>query len=94
MDPLVFELTKGILAFVLPAVTALTAYGLWLRGRRLARSGSDRLIEELREENAQLRGELVSRFAELDERVDFVERRLVQEREPGRLPPPSVRTPV
>ena len=55
----------------------------------------DKIIEALREENAQLQAELGTRMAELEERIDFAERRLVQERQASRLPePPKARTPV
>ena len=44
---------------------------------------------------AQLRADVDTRMIELDERMDFVERRLVQEGDKPRLPAPSrVPTPV
>lgn len=92
MERDILRFIEGITAFVLPAATALTAYWLWLRFRQRARLDHDRDLELLREENAQLRAELDARLAEIDERVDFVERRLVQESDRARLEPPS-RTP-
>jgi uncharacterized membrane protein len=95
MDPEAMEFAKGVVAFLLPAGTALIAISMWLRARGPGRAEQDRRLEALREENAQLRAEVELRMAELDERVDFVERRLVRQGEPSRLPaPPEVATPV
>ena len=93
MDPALVEIVKGVVAFLLPAATGLTAYWMWLRARAQAGAGRDRLVTALREENDQLRAEVDSRMAEFEERVHFVERRLVQERDrPGIAP--QVPTPV
>ncbi len=86
---------KAAIAFVLVAGTGMTGFWLWLRAR--ARAGPDlsKFLDSVREENAQLDADLSARIAELEERVDFTERRMVQEREPARLPqPPKARTPV
>jgi hypothetical protein len=49
----------------------------------------------VRDEMAQFRADVDARLLELDERMDFVERRLVQEGETPRLPTPArVPTPV
>jgi len=74
--------------------TVLGAWRMWLASRREARADPGPALEALREENAQLRSDLESRLAELEDRVDFAERRLVQEGPPERLPGPPARTPV
>lgn len=86
---------KAIIAFVLVAGTGMTAFWLWLRARGRPTPDVNKFLDSVREENAQLQAELSGRMAELEERVDFAERRFVQEREVARLPqPPKARTPV
>ena len=95
MTPPDIVFMKVVIAFVLVAGTGMTGFWLWLRAR--ARAGPDlsKFFDSVREENAQLGADLSARIAELEERVDFTERRMVQEREPARLPqPPKARTPV
>lgn len=94
MDPNDVGFIKAVVAFVLVAATCLSAARLWLRARPRPLPELDRIVEALRAENAELREELGARMAELEERVDFAERRSVQEREPTRLPPTPLRTPV
>jgi len=95
MTPSDIVFFKAIIAFVLVAGTGLTAFWLWLRARGRAAPDLNKFLDSVREENAQLQADVNARIAELEERVDFAERRLVQEREPARLPqPPKTRTPV
>jgi hypothetical protein len=89
MDPYLDFLT-GVVAFVLVAGTGMSVYWLWLRERRRRLTGTDEMVEALREEHAQYQAEVGARLAELEERVDFAERRLAQERQasrPPQLPP-------
>lgn len=86
---------KAVIVCVLVAGTGLTGFWLWLRARPRAAPDLSKLIDSLRSEHAQLAADLSARMAELEERVDFAERRLVQQREPVRLPQPQKhRTPV
>lgn len=95
MDPSNVAFVKSVIAFLLVAGTGVGTFWLWLRSRAKAPSDFDRTIEGLREENAQFQADLAARMAELEERVDFAERQLVQERQASRLPlPPKARTPV
>jgi len=95
MTPSDIVFFKAIIAFVLVAGTGMTAFWLWLRARGRAAPDLNKFLDSVREENAQLQADVNARIAELEERVDFAERRLVQEREPARLPqPPKTRTPV
>jgi hypothetical protein len=94
MDPSDIGFLKAVVAFALVAGTALSAAWLWLRARTRPLPDADRIVEALREDNARLQADLGARMAELEERVDFAERRLVQEREGRRLPSSPVRTPV
>lgn len=95
MDADTVAFLKGIVMFIVLAGAGLSAYRLRLRAREIASSADDDAIEHLREENTQLRAEIEAQVAELDERVDFVERRLVQDQERPRLPAPTrVPTPV
>jgi len=95
MHPNDIAFVKAVIAFLLVAGTGMTAFWLWLRARGRAAPDLSKVLDAVREENAQVHADLSARIAELEERVDFTERRLVQEREPARLPqPPKARTPV
>ena len=94
MDQSAIAFIKGVVAFVLVAGTSMSAFWLWLRERRRAMPGADQAAELLREENARFRAEIETRLAELEERLDFAERRLVQERGTPRLPEARPRTPA
>lgn len=86
---------KAVIMFVLFAGTGMGGYWLRIRGRHLAASSRDDLPDAVRDEMAQLRADVDARMIELDERMDFVERRLVQEGDKPRLPARSERpTPV
>jgi hypothetical protein len=94
MDASTVAFVKGVIAFALLAGTGMTAFWLWLRARARPHPEFDRIVQDLREENAQLHAEFGARLAELEERLDFVERRLVQERAPAQLPSARIPTPV
>ena len=98
MDPADIVFVKVIISFVLVSVTGMSAFWLWLRARGRAAPDLNKALDAMREENSQLQADqadLHARMAELEERVDFTERRLVAERESARLPqPPKARTPV
>ena len=94
MDPSDVAFIKGVIAFVVVAGTGMSAFWLWLRERRRGRPEVDRIVDALREENAALHTELGARMAELEERVDFVERRVVQAPKIDPLPRGRITTPV
>ncbi len=94
MDQSTVAFVKAVIAFLLVAGAGISVFRLWLRARARSLPELERLVEDLREENAQMRAELGGRIAELEERVDFTERRLVQERRAGELPSSRVPTPV
>jgi hypothetical protein len=94
MDPSDVAFVKGVIAFVLVAGTGMSAFWLWLRERRRGRPGTEKVVEALREENATLQAALEARMMELEERVDFVERRLVQAPKADLLPPRRATTPA
>jgi hypothetical protein len=95
MSPSDIVFVKAVIGFVLLAGTGMIGFWLWLRARARAAPDLSKFLDSVREENAQLEADLRARIAELEERVDFTERRMVQEREPARLPqPPKARTPV
>jgi len=95
MSPSDIAFVKAVIAFLLVAGTGMTAFWLWLRARGRAAPDLSKFLDSVREENAQVEADLRARIAELEERVDFTERRMVQEREPARLPqPPKARTPL
>jgi ABC-type Zn2+ transport system substrate-binding protein/surface adhesin len=85
---------EAVIVFVLTAGTGMAAWWMWLRVRYRSRPAAEQIVDTLREENGQLRADLEARMAELENRVDFTERRLVQERSPNRLPGSTARTPV
>jgi hypothetical protein len=86
---------KAVVMMVLFAGTGLSVYWLRLRSRQLSGSSRNEIFEAVRDEVAQLRADVDTRMIELDERMDFVERRLVQEGDKPRLPGTSrIPTPV
>lgn len=95
VDPTDIAFVKSVVSFLLVAGTGMGAFWLWLRTRATTPSDMERTVEDLRHENAQFQADIASRMAELEERVDFAERQLIQERQLSRLPePPRTRTPV
>ena len=94
MDPSTVAFIKAAVAFVLVAGAGLSAFALWARERRRGRPAVDQVVETLREENAALQAELGARLAELEERVDFVERRFIQAPRAEPLPERRIATPV
>jgi hypothetical protein len=94
MDPYDVAFVKAVIAFVLVAGTAVGTFWLWLRARPRSRPDLERALDALREDNMRLQAELDVRMADLEGRVDFVERRLVQQPQPARLPEAPARTPV
>jgi len=94
MNPSDVAFIKGVIAFLMVAGTGMAGCWLWFRLRATYRADRTSEIDALREDHLRLEAELGSRMAELDERVDFVERRLVQERPPRKLPERPERTPV
>ena len=94
MDASTVAFIKGAIAFLLVSGTGMVGTWLWFRLRATYRSDAPGAIDLLRDEQARLEAELGSRMAELEDRVDFVERRLVQGRPPQNLPSERERTPV
>lgn len=94
MDPADIAFLKGVVAFVLLAGTGMSAWWLSLRERHRGRPDTERIVEALREEHAALQVELAARMGEIEERVDFVERRLVQPPRAEPLPQSRITTPV
>jgi hypothetical protein len=94
MDQATISFIEGVVLFVVGAGTWMSVY--WVRHRVRSQGAPDweRLVEQLREEQDRLHSESRSRIAELEERLDFAERRLVQEREAPRLPTSRPLTPV
>jgi len=91
-DDIVF--IKVIIAFILVAGTGMSAFWLWLRHRHKSPPELDKIMSAVREENAALQAELETRMVELEGRVDFVERRLVQAPKGEPLPNRRITTPV
>ena len=94
MDQSMIAFIKGAIAFLMVSGTAMTGVWLWFRLRATYRTDAQPVIDALRDEHARLEAEMGSRMAELEDRVDFVERRLVQGKPPTNLPPRPERTPV
>ncbi len=94
MSPEDAAFVKAVVAFVLTAGTVLITWRMWLQTRDRARPALEPIVDALREENAQLRAALEDRMAELENRVDFTERRLFQDRPNTRLPGRTSPTPV
>src|SRR6266481_8296868 len=80
MDPENANFVRYCTAFVLVSGTAMCGISLWFKSRHLPRGESDPEVLALRDEQARLEADLGSRIMDLEQRLDFVERRLVQER--------------
>jgi hypothetical protein len=94
MDPSTVAFIKAVIAFLLVSGTGMAGIWLWFRLRSTFRTDAQPVIDALRDEHARLEAEIGSRMTELEDRVDFVERRLVQGKPPTNLPPRPERTPV
>lgn len=94
MDPSDIAFIKGVIVFVLCAGAGLGALRMWLRARYSDQRRLEPVLQAMQEENAELRSNFEARVAELEERLDFAERRLVQERGLKPLPGETARTPV
>ena len=94
MDPSTVAFFKAVISFVVLAGTGMSGFWLWSRARSRRLPELEQLVERLREENAQMHDELGCRIAQLEERVDFTEHRLVQGHRPGELPSLRIPTPV
>jgi hypothetical protein len=93
MDPTDVAFIKGAVAFALLAATGLSAYWLRLRARLQAQRELPPL-DAVHDDMAQLRASLDARLLEVEERLDFAERRLIQESREVREEHPRALTPV
>jgi hypothetical protein len=90
MGHVVLPFIEAVVGFIVIVATVESGVSLWLRYRAQNHPElGTAALEDVRAENSELR----TRMAELEERVDFVERRIAQEQQPARLQPPE-RTPV
>jgi hypothetical protein len=80
---------KAVVIAVVVAGTSLSAYAIRLRHGARGGARLEQDLQDLLEQEAVRRAALESRLGELEERVDFAERRLVQRR-----PDLPVTTPV
>ena len=94
MDTSDIAFIKAAVTFVLLAGTGLVALRMWLRARYSDQRQLESVLQAMQEENSELRSNFETRVAELEERLDFAERRLVQERSPKPLPAEPANTPV
>jgi hypothetical protein len=94
MNQGIVAFVEGIVSIIVLAAIGLTAFSLWSRTRIRNQPPVDALLDAMREENAQLHADLSARLAELEERVDFTERRLLPERGQGQSPSVRIPTPV
>jgi hypothetical protein len=83
MTPSDVAFVKAMIVLGGMAVIGLTGWWLRLRGRALPDAGLRDEVEALRHEVELLRAESDARLPELEERMDFVERALV---DPARAP--------
>ena len=94
MDPSDLGFIKGAVAFALLAATGLTTYWLRLRAKLMTQKDPPAL-DRVQDDLARTRADLEARILELEERLDFAERRLLREpipQAPAKLP--KVVTPV
>lgn len=94
MDPSDVAFIKGAVAFALVAAAGLSGYWLRLRARLLSQPDLPAL-DQVHEEVARTPADLEGRILELEERLDFAERRLLQQPIREAAPElPKVPTPV
>lgn len=85
---------EAVISFLLVAGTGLAGFRLRLKYRQTAMA-EEAMLAALRQEHAEFRAELISHLAELEDRVDFAERRLLQERSaPPEVNQARIPTPV
>lgn len=89
MDPNELQVFKLIIVLTIMSGTGLGAFWLWLRAKSLTAPDRDDLLEEVRADHLKVQSEILGRLNELEERVDFTERRLVQGNSRDQIPPPS-----
>jgi hypothetical protein len=94
MDRQIVAFAEGIISIVVLAGIAFTGFSLWSRHRGRRQPDLDRLLDAVRDDNAQLHADLSARLAELEERLDFTERRLLGDGGPGQAQSTRVPTPV
>ena len=94
MDKADIVFLEVVIAFIVVAGTGMSAFWLWLRHRRRGTPDTHQIVDALRDENATVQAELHARVLELEERVDFLERRLVQAPKVEPLPQRRITTPV
>jgi hypothetical protein len=94
MGPQVVAFTEGIVTLVVFAGIGLTGFWLWSHHRGRPQPDPERVLDVLREDNAQLHADLGARITELEDRLDFVERRMVRAGGQGQAPSTRIPTPV
>jgi hypothetical protein len=94
MPPADVAFIKAIIGIVVLGGFGLAFYWLRLRHRAPAAPELEREVAALNEDQAALRAVLESRLNDLEERLDFAERQLVQRSPLPRVAPPPARTPV
>jgi len=94
MPPADVAFIKAIIGIVVLGGFGLAFYWLRLRHRVPAVPELEHELAALNEDQAALRAALEARLDELEERLDFAERQLVQRPQVLRVAPPSARTPV
>lgn len=91
MGPDEIAFIKAVVLLVIGVGAARTGVQLWIRARHRTLAEADtQAIAELREDQQQLQTYVM----ELEERLDFTERRLLQYDEPPTNPEPRQLTPV
>jgi Tfp pilus assembly protein PilO len=94
MDPSSVAFVKGVVAFVVAVAVPVAGYAaivatraIWVKGEPGTLGDAAQIkeeLEQLRQRVAELEG-VPERMSELEERVDFSERLLARQREPGQL---------
>ena len=83
-----------LISLVLALGAGLTGWSMWLRERRRTLPGADAALEALREDDARFHAELEEHLGAFEQRIDFLERRVIQHGERPRLPARTPTTPV
>jgi Tfp pilus assembly protein PilO len=94
MQPDDVAFLKAMIMLVVAGVFGVAVYWLRLRHRGQSRPELEQEVAAMGEDHAALREALEARLAELENRLDFAERQLVQRPPAPRLVERPARTPV
>lgn len=89
MDESLARFLAVVYAVLIPSAAGLVAYWMHLRSKRQLAREHQTAMAELQQQLDELRDDVTGQVTELQERVDFAERALAQERAARAINPPK-----